>query len=229
MNLKEFQIKLKEIKAKGFIRSKRRGPTGVGYTLEYELGIEENNIPLPDLGFAELKTIRENSKSLITLFTFNKKAWQLPPMEAIKKYGSYDKNKRKGLYYTITKNPNSAGLFLNCDYETINIQHTSGEVIVSWTMDSVAANFSKKVKNLILVTSRFESRDGREYFHYYRARILRGSPDKKGLYNAFEAGDIVIDLRLHDKETMTRNHGTAFRVQENKLIHLFLNISEIQL
>lgn len=77
MNITEFKKKLKIIKEKGFIPSKRKGPTGVGYTLETELGIKENNIAISDLGFAELKSHRENHTGLVTLFTFNRKAWKI--------------------------------------------------------------------------------------------------------------------------------------------------------
>ena len=91
MKIAEFQKKLKNIRSKGFIPSKRKGPTGIGYTLEDELGITENNIAVPDLGFAELKSHRENHTGLITLFTFNKKAWKIKPLSAIEKYGSYDR------------------------------------------------------------------------------------------------------------------------------------------
>ena len=229
MRITEFQARLKSIRDKSFIRSKRKGPTGIGYTLESELGIKENNIAVPDLGFAELKSHRENHTGLVTLFTFNKKAWKIKPLLAIKKYGSYDKNNRKGMYYTITQKPNSAGLFLTCNDDTIQIQHTSGEVIIQWIMDSVAKKFSQKMKTVILVSTKVELREGREYFHYYRARVLQGNMSKQGLINAFISGDFVIDLRLHDKITMARNHGTAFRVQRNKLINLFSNISEIEL
>lgn len=38
-----------------------------GNTLEDLLGIEENNLPLPNAGEWELKTHRENSNALITL------------------------------------------------------------------------------------------------------------------------------------------------------------------
>ena len=96
-------------------------------------------------------------------------------------------------------------------------------------MDSVAEKFAQKIKSMILVSAKVEEREGREYFYYYRARLLQGTMSKQGLLNAFISGDFVIDLRLHDKKTMVRNHGTGFRVQENKLINLFSNISEIKL
>jgi len=101
MNLQEFTERFKELKQQGFIRTKRRGPTGIGYTLETELGIQENNIAEPDLTAIELKAHRSNTHSLITLFTFNRKAWQMPPLKAIRTYGSKDQNGRLGLYYTL--------------------------------------------------------------------------------------------------------------------------------
>lgn len=44
MKISEFQEKLKIIKDKGFIRSKRKGSTGAGYTLEAEWRVKNNNI-----------------------------------------------------------------------------------------------------------------------------------------------------------------------------------------
>ena len=229
MNFKNFQTKLKLIKNKGFIASHRKGPTGVGYTLEHELGIQENNIALPDLNFAELKAHRENHTGLVTLFTFNKKAWQIQPLQAIKKYGSYDKNHRKGMYYTITCRPNSAGLFLTCDDHFIQVRHISGQIILQWSVSDVIEQFLKKIPALILVSAKTESRGGREYFYYHRARLGQGNIRKQGLISAFLSGDFVIDLRLYDKITRARNHGTGFRVKQNKIVNLFPNISEIEL
>lgn len=47
MTIEEFKIKFKEIKEKGFIKSTRRGPTGIGHTLETYLGLKENNYASP--------------------------------------------------------------------------------------------------------------------------------------------------------------------------------------
>ena len=51
------------------------------------------------------------------------------------------------------------------------------------------------------------------------------SPDLLG--NQFRQENILVDLRLHDKGTMARNHGTGFRTYENKLPCLFENIQEL--
>lgn len=61
--------KLKEISAMGFISSARKGNYGgIGNTLEDLLGIEENNLPIPNAAEWELKAQRLNSSSLTTLF-----------------------------------------------------------------------------------------------------------------------------------------------------------------
>ncbi|MCX6601876.1 MAG: MvaI/BcnI family restriction endonuclease, partial [bacterium] len=73
MTLPEFRRRFKELRKKGFVRTVRRGPTGVGHTLEHKLGLLENNVAFPDTGVAEVKAHRGSSSSLVTLFTFNRK------------------------------------------------------------------------------------------------------------------------------------------------------------
>ncbi|MBP8976640.1 MAG: hypothetical protein KBG83_07985 [Bacteroidetes bacterium] len=42
MQLKELVKKLEQIKNKGFIQSLRKGPTGIGHLLEYEIGLNDS-------------------------------------------------------------------------------------------------------------------------------------------------------------------------------------------
>ncbi len=68
MNLNELTKRLRQLSEKGFIKSQRKGPTGIGHLLESELGLSETNIAIPDIGGrVELKATRKDSKSLITL------------------------------------------------------------------------------------------------------------------------------------------------------------------
>lgn len=61
--------KLKEIGRRGWVKSTRHGNQGgVGNTLEDLLGIEENNLPIPNAAEWELKCQRIGSASLTTLF-----------------------------------------------------------------------------------------------------------------------------------------------------------------
>ena len=112
MTLNQFKSRFGNLRARGFIKSIRSGPTGVGHTLEHALGLEENNLAVPDLGEVELKARRQNASNLVTLFTFNRRAWVMNPLKAIRKYGTLDANGRKGMYFTMSTKPNSFGLFL---------------------------------------------------------------------------------------------------------------------
>ncbi len=226
MDFIEFKKRFQDLKAQGFVESSRKGSTGVGHTFEKLLGLKENNLALPDIDKLEIKTHREQSHNMITLFTFNKKVWQIDPLEAIKKYGSHDPNGRLGMYYTMSLTPNSAGLFLTVNDKEISVQHTSGECIAIWQLATLAERFSQKMPALLFVSAHTEERAGIEYFHFYRAQLMQGTK-KELLSDLFKAGHLLLDLRLHDKGTSARNHGTGFRVYENKLPLLFNNIEDI--
>lgn len=226
MTLEEFKTKIKSLKERGFIPTTRKGPTGIGHTFETALELDENNFALPDIDNIEIKAHRDGVNSMITLFTFNNKAWVMPPLDAIKKYGSYDQNGRLGMYYTMSLTPNSAGLFLTVDKEKITVQHTSGEIITTWRLDNLAERFLQKIPALLFVSALTEERDGKEYFHFYRAQLMKGTTPEL-LSDLFKTGDILVDLRLHDKGTSARNHGTGFRTFENKLPRLFNEIIDI--
>ena len=60
LTIVEFSEKFRQIKEMGFVPSLRKGPTGIGYTLETLLGIDENNDTSPDIEGAELKAHRAN-------------------------------------------------------------------------------------------------------------------------------------------------------------------------
>lgn len=47
------------------------------------------------------------------------------------------------------------------------------------------------------------------------------------LADQFKAENILVDLRLHDKGTTARNHGTGFRAFEDKLPLLFQSITDL--
>jgi len=226
MTLSDFKEAFNKVKALGWVQSKRKGPTGIGHTLEALLNLPENNFALPDLGQIELKAHRINSSSMITLFTFNRKAWRMRPLEAVRRYGTPDSNGRMGLYFTMSRTPNSTGLFLQVELDSISVRHTSGEIVVQWQIDDLTAQFIRKIPSLIFVSAFSEVRGDREWFKFERAQLLSGT-SKDILRGQIYAGNILIDLRLHDKGTMARNHGTGLRVYEDKLPLLFESVIDL--
>ncbi len=228
MTLEKTVQRLSEIKEMGYVRTYRRGPTGIGKTLEELLGITENNISSPDLGQIELKAQREEHRGLTTLFTFNRKAWKMKPLDAIKRYGNRDRNGRLGLYYTMGLTPNSAGLLLVVESEAISVRHYDGTVVACWELREIERRFQQKVRSVLLVKARVEERGGVEHFHYYRARLLSGGATQSILRDQFRSGQLFLDLRLHDKGTHARNHGTGFRVNMKDIENFYPKVEEIE-
>lgn len=226
LTIERFRTRFVQVKEKGWVKSKRKGPTGIGHTLERLLGVKENNIALPDLGTVELKAHRIGSSSMITLFTFNRKAWRINPHTAIKKYGTRDDNGRLGMYFTMARTPNSVGLFLNIDETNISVRHVSGEVVAEWQLETLAERFMQKTPGLVLVSAFSEMRGDSEWFKYDRAQLLTETSSDI-IHNQLVSGNILVDLRLHDKGTSARNHGTGFRAKEDKLTLLFKNVVEL--
>jgi len=226
MNLKKVQNKLQEIKNKGFIESLRRGSTGIGYTFETLFGVEENNIPIPDIGGrVEIKTIRKDSQSLITLFTFNKGVWHIKQKELIQKYGYIDEKGRFALKNTVFYDkPISQGLRLEIDEDknTIHLlDSANGEIIATWDVYVIVGKFMAKLSRLLIVLAERKVIDGKEYFYYNKAYLLT-DPSARSFIKAFKKSIIGIDLRMHLKENgAVRNRGTAFRIKEKDLVELY--------
>jgi hypothetical protein len=82
--------KFKDIYAMGWIRNERgRNDGAVGNTLEDLLGIQENNLPIPNAAEWELKAQRANTTSLLTLFHMepSPRAMRVVPNILLQKYG----------------------------------------------------------------------------------------------------------------------------------------------
>lgn len=81
---------LNQIRERGWIETARAGNDGgVGNTLEDLLGIEENNLPLPNAGEWEVKGQRSDTNSLITLFHMepSPRAFKFVPHILLPQYG----------------------------------------------------------------------------------------------------------------------------------------------
>lgn len=97
----EFIIKLSEISAKGWIPNARAGNHGgIGNTLEDLLGIEENNLPIPNASEWELKAQKLATSSLTTIFhsaiLLPKYGWKYK--EAGKKYSENEMSFRQTIH-----------------------------------------------------------------------------------------------------------------------------------
>lgn len=226
MQLKEIISRLQNLKTKGFLPTPRKGPTGVGHCFEQELGASESNIPIPDVGGrVELKGTRKRANSLITLFTFNRAVWMIKQKDLITKYGYRDEQGRQALYSTVSnKTPNTQGFYIKLDSKRniIILKHKDSDFnFAEWSTYVIAGKFMTKMDRIILGFAETKEIDGQECFHFTDAVLLEHPTPEKFL-EAFEKSEMLLDLRMHLKESgAVRNHGTGFRISEKNLILLY--------
>ena len=120
------------------------------------------------------------------------------------------------------------GFFYQLKTLLIAVRSKDGSLIAEWKLEEIERRFNKKIQSILLVKAMTEERDGVEHFLYNRARLLSGGVTKSILKNQFENGQLLLDLRLYDKGTMARNHGTGFRMYEKDLEKFYQNIEEVE-
>lgn len=216
MDIPEIDIKkkLKEISEKGFIKALRKSDTGIGFTLEAEMGIKENNLKNEDFtyrgGKVELKAQRKGTTSNITLFTKEPVKSDVSDRKLIEAYGYKNGHGRRALKITLTtKNYTPQGLKLDVDEheKKIFVTHRRGRVWY-WSISDIRF----KLGNLLLVFAERQRKGEHEYFYYNEAYYFTNF-DAEAFFKLVQNGRIVIDLRMHLKPNgAVRNHGTAFRI-----------------
>ena len=222
MDINELNERLKAIKDMGWIVSKRKGNTGIGYTLETLLDLKENNLKTADFGEIELKSQRKNASSLVTMFTFNNGAWLIPTKEVVEKYGYVDSQGRKALYSTVNTHPNAQGLYLEIKNDDLNLYHLDATLIAKWRIENIIGTFSKKMPSLVEVYAKTrKNSDGKEEFLFDEAFFLK-NPDAGKFIKLIRKNVVVVDIRMHLKNNgSVRNHGTGFRINEKFLKNCF--------
>ena len=251
MNYDEFLKRIKEIKEMGYVKSHRRGDTGIGKTLEDLLGITENNIAGPDFGVYELKSGRKDSVSMLTLFTKT----PMPKgsvMELLKVYGYRQRTDIRGgdqrkmadyvevkgaepevavsekeLHVTVDAvRKNSVGLVLRIEADRIYI--SDGKGVEAYYEESVLKEaFEKKYAKLIYVSAESKEENAQEFLWFDEAYRLEGFSFAR-FSQLVEKGVIKLDLRVgHFPDGRLHDHGTGFRVLPRYLPQCFEKMEKI--
>ena len=222
--LKKFDV----IKSKGFVTTLRSGSTGIGYTLETLLGLEENNDPTGDFQGMELKAYRDSEGALddkekMNLFLKEPK-WLdgLNSADRIAAYGYVDKNGRTAMYSTVTVKENSHGFRFEPDEPHRRLFLVFKEKRVAyWDFATLQKRLTEKHTEAAFVAAKTRGKGKDEQFHYHTVTWC-SRPSIEALLPLIRAREVMLELRMHIKENgAARNHGTAFRVHKNKLPELY--------
>ena len=234
ITLCDFIEEFEKVKAMGWIRTHRAGPTGIGKTLEDLLGIPEHNLDEPDFGDYELKSCRIDSNSMLTMFTRAPEPRRANTYLRMK-YGyssnAYD-NDEKVLHSTLSADrftpvaDTGHKLKISCAADGIYIECEDGVENIFWSREALKACFEKKYKNKFVYAKALSRGEGaNEEFKFVEAYEVSGF-DYDAFISLLEEGKIYVDLRIgqyhHGRNKgKTHDHGTGFRIKENDQHLLF--------
>jgi hypothetical protein len=248
---------LRKIRDSGFILNARLGNHGgIGNTLEDLLEIEENNLPIPNAAEWELKTQRLGTTSLTTLFHVepSPQALKFVPTVLLPKYGW--RHTEAGLKYQETEmsfrqtihglstsdrgfkvsiDEKEEKVLISFDSSMVAVKHTNWLNSVKeriglselnpqpyWGFADLAAKAGTKLHNCFYVQAKVKREKGNEFYHYQKILKLSRFSFEKFLQGLRE-GFVLIDF---DART-GHNHGTKFRLRQNRLPDLYEHAEEI--
>lgn len=214
----ELLEKLRQLNAKGYIRTHRKRNTGLGKTLEDELGIEENNIPGPNGAMTELKSARKNSTSMVTLFTKSpmpKKANSV----LLEEYGyvTPESKGKKILHTTVNaieynRLRGKVGFKIDLKEDRIDLVNEQGRVLGYWDKPTLKERFEAKLPRVLYVKAETKGSGAEEEFWYNEAWLLSGFSFEAFL-TLLKERRILCDIRIGQYPSgRPHDHGTAFRV-----------------
>lgn len=147
----ELIIELKKIRDLGFVLNARHGNHGgIGNTLEDLLGIEENNLPIPNAAEWELKTQRLGTTSLVTLLHSepSPQALRFVPQIFLLKYGWRHQEAGKKYQESELSFRQTIGLSHSDRGFRVVIDRTAQKVLISFDSSLVAVKHSEWLKTV---------------------------------------------------------------------------------
>jgi hypothetical protein len=248
---------LRNIRKQGWIPNARPDNAGgVGNTLEDLLGIEENNLPIPNAAEWELKCQRANTLSLTTLFHMepSPRAFRFVPNVLLPRYGwpheeagtKYSSNEmsfrqtihggtRSDRGFKVVIDRASRKVLISFDSKSVDARHSAwlasvkrqvglGELAPQpyWGFDDLFHKAGTKLPNCFYVQAEVKKEAGQEFFSYTKILMLQ-ELSLDGLLSGLEQSDLLIDF---DART-GHNHGTKFRLRQDRLPVLYGRVLEI--
>lgn len=215
---------LPHIEALGYVRTHRKGDTGVGKTLEDLLHIQENNFAGPNGHMTELKSGRKNATGMLTLFTKSPLPRKIN-RQLVEKFGIRDEKNKLKLHTTInalSRNTlyGNPGFIIKVMQATIVLDHTQyGDLPTPyWNRDDLEKAFTKKYpQNLLYVKADHKGHGIDEQFHYNEAWLMSGFSFSRFI-DLLMSRQILVDIRLgRYPDGQLHDHGTGFRVTKGNL------------
>ena len=236
----ELYKKFLMVKEKGWVKERRRGFTGIGYTFECLIGKDEEGFPVPDYCGIEIKTMNSHGKCNLHLFTLTPDGDYLFPIKRIlEQFGCPSReDKTKKIFYRSFSGQSFTNMLFGrkgkivVNYEDkkidlLVIDHMGEKVDigVSWSFEWLEERINLKLKYLALVRASSRIIDGNGYFYYYKINFYK----YKGFdifLKLIEDGIIQITFKIGYYKSGKRigkihDGGTDFSIDVNNINKLY--------
>ena len=224
------------IHALGFVKTMRPGDTGIGYTFEELMGIEENNDRTADFEGIELKTRRLSRKrssegaTKVNLF-LREPTWTdtLKAKDRILEYGYIDPTGRRALYTMVQKSENTHGFSFSVDESAARLLlMRSGSPVGFWSYQDLETRLREKLHETAFVDAKTRKSGAHEEFKYLRLTYCT-NPSVEALLDLIARNEVMLEVRMHVNERGNpRNHGSAFRIKERSIPSLYASVTQLR-
>lgn len=232
-----------KIRKLGYVKSTRKGPTGIGKTFEDLIGKKEDRLQTPDYKGIEIKTKMGYSKSYIRLFNATPKGkneFEIKRLSSTYGYPDKVKIEHKVLAFSVQANMDTlvAGRFffkLNIDYEGkkvyLSIRDKNMHLLeedVYWDFDTLKEKLEIKLKHLAFIKAWPKTVKGTDYYKYYEIQFFE-LKDFDIFLKLIEHGIIRVTFKIGvfrdgPREGEIHDRGTSFEIQEENINELFNKI-----
>jgi hypothetical protein len=227
--LTELLGKFDEVKARGWIEAMRAGDTGIGYTFETLLDIEENNDQIADFHGIEIKCqgMKEGETrgaNKINLFQAGP-TWTIGASgkERIRILGKLGSDGLFACHSQVTTTPNNLNLMLEVVGTDNRIDlRKEASALGYWSYGQLKTRLSEKYSRAVFVKAQTRNaKSGMQFF--YQELIYCEKPSIERFVELVLNRNIVFEFLMSEKPDGTvRNHGYPWRLTRAEFLdHLF--------
>lgn len=240
----ELSKKFYKIKNSGWVKSFRNDSSGIGHTFEKLIGINSNELEIPDFDQIEIKTKTKYSNSYTTLFCCTPTGPHYHEVERLKNKYGYPDSKLKNYNVLNTsicsKQKNKVGLNFLFELKVDKIKEKIYLIIydkygyliennVYWDFDILKEKLYRKLQYLAYIKALKKRIVNQKYFKYYEMKLYK-LKDFDTFIDLLDKGIIRVSIKIgvfRDQKRFGKihDHGTSFGIKEENLNKLYNLIS----
>lgn len=226
--LGELLARFDDVKRLGWVDSRRSGDTGVGYTFESLIGVEENNDKRADFKGIEIKCKKTKESGAgggkINLFQ-QAPEWKggLTGIERLKLLGKLEGDGRYSCYSQITRIRNNLDLWLDLQATPQQIDLRKDSVRYgAWLHTTLSRRLFEKHSRAVFIRADSRLFGSKQRFSY-KELIYCERPSIERFMRLVEERKIVFEFLMRENSRGgVRNHGYPWRLcREGDLSELF--------